>query len=448
MGITSSSKQINTDRIDCDGTLKVTLALSASPDIISNPTDIVLVLDRSGSMTGDPLDNMKAGARAFVDIIAEATGGISSGEIGAGSRIAIVSFSNTATVNSSLSTSVSELKDAIDAISAGGSTNHAAAFNAASDLLDGSQNAKVIVMFTDGKTTVGPDPSNAAASARANGIIIYCIGLIGSDGLDISALNDWATDPDASHVAITPEDSDLEELFKDLAKNISKTGATNIVINEKINPDFVITEIFDPTAGEAVMTGPTELKWTIPELGVSGNEGATLEFLITHTAGTNGLKQVNQEITYSDTEGNVVVFPDPYVETVCEIVVNPEKCPEPIELSLDGCSSYSEENAGKICMESTGSIISLNVTIKNVCPYKRSALGIILSEMVEGIEVPRGMKALTIPAHYYPECRDVLVKGIKFVLPDTANRSTCKCIKRELQVRFISHLVDSGYECC
>lgn len=147
-------------------------------------------------------------------------------------------------------------------------------------------------------------------------------------------------------------------------------------------------------------------------------------------------------------KSKVVVFPDPYVETVCEIIVNPEKCPEPIELSLDSCSSYSEENAGKICMESTGSIISLNVTIKNVCPYKRSALGIILSEMVDGIEVPRGIKALTIPAHYYPKCRDVLVKGIKFVLPDNANRSTCKCIKRELQVRFISHLVDSGYECC
>ena len=54
MGITNSNKQINVDRIDCDGMLKVTLALSASPDISSNPTDIVLVLDRSGSMAGKP----------------------------------------------------------------------------------------------------------------------------------------------------------------------------------------------------------------------------------------------------------------------------------------------------------------------------------------------------------------------------------------------------------
>ena len=49
MGITNSNKQIDTPQIGCDGTLKVTLALSASPDIASNPTDIVLVLDRTGS---------------------------------------------------------------------------------------------------------------------------------------------------------------------------------------------------------------------------------------------------------------------------------------------------------------------------------------------------------------------------------------------------------------
>ena len=55
MGITNSNKVINLDRIDCDGSLRVTLALTAAPDIITNPTDIALVLDRSGSMTGSPM---------------------------------------------------------------------------------------------------------------------------------------------------------------------------------------------------------------------------------------------------------------------------------------------------------------------------------------------------------------------------------------------------------
>ena len=298
MGITNSNKQINIDRIDCNGTLKVTLALSASPDISTNPTDIVLVLDRSGSMAGSPLTNMKAGAKTFIDIIDEATDNSQDGNIGSGSRIGIVSFSDTAVTNTQLITSVATLKSAVDSLTAGGSTNHADAFEKATQLFDPlSTNAKVIVMFTDGKTTAGPPPAPVAAAARASGIIIYCIGLIGSDGIDVNVLNDWATDPDSSHVAVTPNDADLEELFKGLAANISKTGATNIVIDEVVNPDFTITSITTPTKGTTMITGSNTLQWKIQELGVSANEGAALEFYIQHTAQTSGEKLVNQSIS-------------------------------------------------------------------------------------------------------------------------------------------------------
>ena len=159
MGITNSNKVINQERIDCDGSLRVTLALTAAPDIITNPTDIALVLDRSGSMTGTPLANMKTGAKTFIDIISQSTGGQPSGEIGSGSHIGIVSFANTAMQNTQMITSVDALKNAVDALVAGGSTNHADAFDKAVGLFDpNSSNAKVIVMFTDGKTTAGAPP--------------------------------------------------------------------------------------------------------------------------------------------------------------------------------------------------------------------------------------------------------------------------------------------------
>ncbi len=153
------------------------------------------------------------------------------------------------------------MKGAVDDLTAGGSTNHADAFAKATQLFDPfSPNAKVIVMFTDGKTTAGPPPAPVAAAARASGIVIYCIGLIGADGIDVSVLNDWATDPDDSHVAVTPDDGDLENLFKDLAENISKTGATNIVIDEIVNPDFTITDIALPTKGTAVQINSNTLQ--------------------------------------------------------------------------------------------------------------------------------------------------------------------------------------------
>ncbi|MBC8611915.1 VWA domain-containing protein [Massilimaliae timonensis] len=454
MGITNSNKQINVDRIDCDGTLRVTLALSASPDISTNPTDIVLVLDRSGSMAGSPLANMKAGAKTFIDIIDEATDSAQDGNIGSGSRIGIVSFSDTAVANTQLITSVDTLKDAVDSLTAGGSTNHADAFQQATQLFDPlSANAKVIVMFTDGKTTSGVPPAPIAAAARASGVIIYCIGLIGLDGIDINVLNDWATDPDASHVAVTPNDEDLEQLFKDLAANISKTGATDIVIDEIVNSDFTITSLTPPTKGTAMMTDSHTIQWKIPELGVTANEGASLEFLVRHTAQDSGEKLVNQSISYSDNEGNVVVFPEPSVLVDCGIVVHPEPCPIPVDLTAESCQDSIIIDAGDAYLQSLGRILQMDVTVKNVCPGKRVALAIVLTEVdPNGLEYSRGMKTLTIPAHDYPSCRDVLVKCVKFVLPEDLDVSggipTAMCSTRSFKVRLIAHNIDTDYQCC
>ncbi len=119
MGIVSSTKVANMAAIPCGGTFDVTLALTAAPDITTNPTDIVLILDRSGSMT-QSLPSLKEAAKVFIDIIDEATDGTQDGQIGSGSRIGIVSFADTAVQNTGLITSVSDLKSAVDSLTAGG----------------------------------------------------------------------------------------------------------------------------------------------------------------------------------------------------------------------------------------------------------------------------------------------------------------------------------------
>ena len=453
MSIIHSDKRISASQIPCDGTLKVTISLTAKPDIQDHPADVVLVLDRSRSMAGAPLASMKAGAKTFIDILAESTGGSQDGQIGGGSRIAVVSFASTATKDTQLITSVAALKAAVDSLTAAGSTNHADAFTKAGELFDpGSSAQKIIVLFTDGKTTIGPPPAPVAAALRDSGVVIYCIGLTGSDGIDVATLHEWATDPDSEHVAVTPEPAELEELFADIAQSISKPGATGIVVDEVVHSDFQITSILTPQKGDATLMGPNTIRWTIEELGATDVETATLEFYVRHIGETGGTKPVNQSITYTDREKQDVSFPDPKVLVDCGVVTTPEGCPEPVEVTMDGCQDFVSVDLGDTYLQSQGRILEVRATLHNVCPDKRVALAVLLSEVDEkGKEHPRGMKTVTVPVHHCPACRNVLVRGIRFILPEDLNVSGTPgklCTPRNLRVRLFSHYVDYDFQCC
>ena len=404
MGVVNSNKEINKTTIDCGETFNITLSITATPDIVSNPTDIVLVLDRSGSMAGSPLLNLKNGAKKFVEIIDEATDSTQDGQIGNGSHIGIVSFSNIATKDTKLITSVEELDMAIDALSAGGLNNHTDAFTKATELFDmTSSNAKVIVMFTEGVTTVGGDATPIAELAKSQGIIIYCIGLSGDTGLDVNALNAWSSDPDSAYVAITPDDTQLEDLFEELAKNISKPGAT-------------------------------------------------LEFSVKHVGTCTGTVEANESIEYEDAEGSLVLFENPTIEIDCDEQICLEECPTPIDITISGCNDTVEYDAGNIYLDSLGRILELNGKIKNVCPNRRVALAVVLTEVdSNNIEHKRGMKTMVIPAHSHLTCRDIKINCIRFVLPEELDVSECEssiCNNRNFKARFIAHYIDNDFDGC
>lgn len=452
MGITNANKEVSVSSIDCGGSFNVRLSLTAEPNITENPTDIVLILDRSGSME-DSIDELKEGANAFIDIIDEATDGVKDGQIGGGSHIGIVSFADVATQDTQLITSVADLKAAVDALESDGSTNHADAFTKALALFNpASTNAKVMVMFTDGVTTAGGDPNAVATLAKSQGVIIYVIGLSGNGGIDEAALREWASQPSSAYVAITPDDAELVELFENLARNITNPGATDIVIDDFVDDCFRITALSSPSKGSASMLSSTHVQWRINELGVNASEGATLEFTVEHVGDCFGTVEVNESVSYDDAEGNVVNFPSPTILVDCGIIVIPEECPEPVEVSVDGCTDTIEFDAGELGLESLGRIVQLDVTLTNVCPGRRVALAVILNELDdEDLEYKRGMKILTIPAHEFETCRDITIRCVKFVLPEDLSEeedSTSICGERRFRARFIAHYIDNDFTCC
>lgn len=307
-GTVTGDKTVADADIGCDGSTTVTVTLDGQTGIAGNPTDVVLVLDRSGSMGGTPLADLKTGANTFVDIIDEASDGVLDGTIANGSRVGVVSFAGGASTDVALTSDANAVKAAVNALSAGGATNHEAAFQEAQGELAGSQpgNAKILIMFTDGDTTAGGSPADDAAAARAAGTEIYAIGL---GSVNVGALNNWATDPDSEHVFVTPSSSELEAIFEAIGAAIVVPAATGITVVDTVNGHFSVS---GPAASKgSVNQVGNVLTWDIDQLDT---ETVTLTYVVTHD-GTQagGVEAVNDSITYSDAEGQAVTFPSPTV---------------------------------------------------------------------------------------------------------------------------------------
>ncbi len=181
--------------------------------------DIMLVLDRSGSI-GSDADTMKNAAKAFVDALA--LDGVHAG---------LASFSSSATLDEHLTNVAQDLKDAIDALVIGGTTDLEDGILTANgelanpgdghDRPDGTS-PDFMVIITDGQPNVcnggGCDPEDAAAAAadaaRAAGIEVFVVGV--GAGVDEDYLKTEIAD-DASHYFSAANFDDLENILKGIA---------------------------------------------------------------------------------------------------------------------------------------------------------------------------------------------------------------------------------------
>ena len=126
---------------------EVTLRMEALD--VAEPTDIVLVIDRSGSMEGTKLENAKSAAIAFVNALLD--------QNHPDTRIAVVSFAGDTSQNIGLTNynGKTNVINAINAINADGGTHTQAGVQRASNILSGQPitHNKHIVLLSDGEPT-------------------------------------------------------------------------------------------------------------------------------------------------------------------------------------------------------------------------------------------------------------------------------------------------------
>lgn len=140
--------------------------------------NFALVIDRSGSMQGAPLQQAMAGARRFVD------------QLQAGDRAAVIAFDDKVQVLAGMTDNRQTLKGAIGRLSSGGATALYDAIVRAAGAVLAEEGARIIVFLTDGADT-GSQYSlqDIASLGLSEGIFIYGIGL---GDLDLEGLVDLA----------------------------------------------------------------------------------------------------------------------------------------------------------------------------------------------------------------------------------------------------------------
>ncbi len=227
------------------------------------PTDVLLTIDRSGSMAADggsppePLESAKRAAQSFLRQLRDTD------------QVAVLSYATTPSdpMEQTLTSNHTTAFTAIGSITMGTDgiqyTDMGAAFRAAARELRGPRQRddarKVLIFMTDGDVTrpVNPETGErdieyatayaiaAAEEVKAAGILIYTIGFgaeFGELGAEIDRNTDLirklATSPETSYIA--PTLADLERVYQELSVGICEAAPARIDVIAKTNTNFQV----------------------------------------------------------------------------------------------------------------------------------------------------------------------------------------------------------------
>ena len=186
------------------------------PDCASGQLDVIFVIDASGSI----------GPGNFTKVLAFVENVVNDMDIGLNAiRVGALTFADGATDVFDLKNSTNN-NDVITRIRGigyqAGSTDTKAGINLMRAMFSspsrGNRNGvqDVGIILTDGAAKTG-DPVPDAAAAKADGIILYCLG-IRTDELDVGQVQGIASNPDSKYALIVDSFDALSSISDDLSR--------------------------------------------------------------------------------------------------------------------------------------------------------------------------------------------------------------------------------------
>lgn len=284
----------------CNGATSVTVSLQAvAPPPEDAPLDLVIAIDDSGSLSNADFLLERNAARDFVNAL-DFTGGVR--------KVGVLKFADFGETVISLSNNKASVTAAINAIThEGGFTNITDAIRDARTMLTGAGSqpgaAKVLLLITDGENNREVDQLNtqvAQFKAMPDGEIFA----LGFGTADVAQLNFIASDPDSTHVNITPNASELSAIAADIAQQIQAPAASSVLLTYQVAAaTFLPTALPTVTTGTMTPLGGHVFRWAIPTLD-TGTQ--TLTVPLAHVGSADGAFPAFAafSLSYLDGDGN------------------------------------------------------------------------------------------------------------------------------------------------
>ena len=171
--------------------------------------DVVLVVDRSGSMRGEKFADLTSAINVFVDTLADTP---------VEEEVGLASYNDTASEDLSLTTDLNQVSNAMGGLTTGGRTSISRGMEAGWNILSHGRDASFIertmVVMTDGVHNEGVEPSVVANTVAAEGVTIHTITF--GHGADQVRMQEVAQLGGGRHFHALTE-AELAEAYREIA---------------------------------------------------------------------------------------------------------------------------------------------------------------------------------------------------------------------------------------
>jgi len=272
-----------------------------------DPIDLVLILDRSGSMGGTPWSKTKEAAKIIVDLILPQD------------RCAVIDFNSTAYLRQDFTSDKELLKEVISRLGSGGGTNIDKGIAKGMEIVEAAGNSdskKVFMLLSDGASNVSLALEQANLASE-KGITIFTLGL---GGVKEELLKNIAHITGGDY-RYSPTPDELVDMMTEIAGEIFDTSGRDIVVEAtipesrlKINEKTIEPA---PSSITADADGNTVVTWNYDRL-IMGQE----KYIHITFEGENLISDTvvqltqNTKITYYDANGTLMELelPDKSIE--------------------------------------------------------------------------------------------------------------------------------------